>query len=298
MPDRAARERREPDSRNGSHASRGFHTWHPRAIVQFLASHHVGGWLCQLRSRGSFLLMLLFSVTVTIEPDAAGPTGGQGSAALSAGSREAAAGHPAGCSTPVSERKTETGCYTTAETSLGVLPSGALFWHLYAYPSRAAAEAARGPKATVAESFGKHWVFTIADESWRPASGEKVAVIGPLVVASDKATRRATWRRCSRPAHSLRRGPGHRHPGPEAWYVLSGSQCLETPNGVIMASAGGAAMVPEGWPMAVSDAGSETRRTVLLVLHPSSEPYSMAIDDPRSPGAPHSHWKPRGLCPR
>jgi quercetin dioxygenase-like cupin family protein len=92
--------------------------------------------------------------------------------------------------------------------------------------------------------------------------------------------------------------PGHRHPGPEAWYVLSGAQCLETPNGLVTASAGGTALVPEGWPTAVSSVGSETRRTVVLVLHPSSEPYSMAIDDPRSPGAPHAHWKPRGLCPQ
>jgi quercetin dioxygenase-like cupin family protein len=29
-------------------------------------------------------------------------------------------------------------------------------------------------------------------------------------------------------------GPGHRHPGLEAWYVLSGAQCLETPNGLAM----------------------------------------------------------------
>ena len=36
-------------------------------------------------------------------------------------------------------------------------------------------------------------------------------------------------------------------------------------------------------PMAVSGVGSETRRTVLLVLHPSSELYSMAIDDPEVP---------------
>ena len=252
-----------------------------------------------IRSRGSFLLLLvLFGVTVTSESDAAGPIAGQSNAPSPREAARAAAGNPAGCSTPVSERKTEIGCYTTAETSLGVLPSGALFWHLYAYPSRVAAEAARGPKATVAESFGKHWVFTIADESWHPTSGEKVAVIGPLVVASDKAYTARYMEGVFPPGSQPCCGPGHRHPGPEAWYVVSGSQCLETPNGVITASAGGAAMVPEGWPMAVSDAGSETRRTILLILHPSSEPYSMAIDDPRSPGAPHSHWKPRGLCPR
>jgi quercetin dioxygenase-like cupin family protein len=247
------------------------------------------------RSHGSLALALL-GVTVTIQLDAAGPAGRQRSATQAREARRAAAGSR-GCGTPVSERKTESGCYTTAETSLGVLPSGSLFWHLYAYPSRAAAEAARGPKGTVTESFGKHWLFTIAEESWHPAAGEKVAIIGPLVVAIDKPYTARYMEAVFPPGSQPVGGPGHRHPGPEAWYVLSGSQCLETPNGVITASAGGTAMVPEGWPMAVSDAGLETRRTVLLVLHPSSEPYSSAIDDPRSPGPPHAHWKPRGLCP-
>ena len=186
----------------------------------------------------------------------------------------------------------------TAETPVGALPSGSVFWHLYTYPSRAAAEAIRGPQGTVMDSFGKHWLFTIAEENWRPAAGERIA--------SRRTARRegklpytARYMEAEFPpgVQRGRIGPGHRHPGPEAWYVLSGAQCLETPNGLVMVSAGGTAMVPEGWPMAVSGVGSETRRTVVLILHPSSEPYSMAIDDPRSPGAPHSHWKPRGLCP-
>ena len=65
--------------------------------------------------------------------------------------------------------------------------------------------------------------------------------------------------------------------------MVSGSQCLETPNGLVMASAGGSALVPEGWPMAISAFGPETRRALVLVLHPSAEPYSMAVDDPRRP---------------
>ena len=169
------------------------------------------------RSRGPFVLTLLFGVTVTIQPDAAGQAGGQGSAAAAREAARSASGAPAGCSTPVSERKVETGCYTTAETSLEVLPSGTLFWHLYTYPSRAEAEAARGPKATVAESFGKHWVFTIAEESWNPASGEKVAVIGPLLVARDKAYTARYMEAVFPPGTQPVGGPGHRHPGPEAW---------------------------------------------------------------------------------
>jgi hypothetical protein len=202
-----------------------------------------------------------------------------------------------GCSTPVSDRKTEAGCYTTAEVRLGILPAVPLYWHLYSYPTQAAASAALAQRGTVTEVFGQHWLSTIADEHWRPAAGERAAVIGPLEVARDKPYT-ARYLEAVFPPDFDTGLVGHRHPGPEAWYVLTGTQCLETPNGLIMASAGGSAMVPEGWPMRISAVGPETRRALVLVLHPSAEPYSMAVDDPRRPGAPHSHWQPRGLCPK
>lgn len=205
---------------------------------------------------------------------------------------------PRGCDTLISQRKVEAGCYTTEITPLGKLPAGQLFWHLYQYPSREAAEAARGPMGTVAESFGKHWLYTIAEEGWHPSAGERIAVIGPLVIASDKPYTARYMEAVFPPGFTQPTIVGHRHPGPEAWFVLSGTQCLETPNGLIMASAGEGSMVPEGWPMYLSSVGPETRRAVVLVLHPSSEPYVMTVDDPRSPGAPHSHWTPKGLCPK
>ena len=90
---------------------------------------------------GFFALALVLGLTVTIQLDADGPSG-QGTAAAAPQAAQAAE-PPRGCGTPVSERKTEIGCYMTAETALGVLPSGSFFWHLDAYPSRAAAEAAR-----------------------------------------------------------------------------------------------------------------------------------------------------------
>ena len=209
----------------------------------------------------------------------------------------ASAGQVRGCSTPVRERKTEAGCYTTTEAPLGILPAVRLYWHLYSYPTQTAANTARAQRGTFAEVFGKHWLYTIAEEQWRPTAGEKVAVIGPLEVASDEPYT-ARYMEAVFPPDFETGLVGHRHPGPEAWYVLTGTQCLETPNGLIMASAGGSAMVPEGWPMRISAVGAETRRALVLVLHPSAEPYSMGVDDPRRPGAPHSHWKPRGLCPK
>src|SRR4051812_46682050 len=57
----------------------------------------------------------------------------------------------------VSERAgRKMGCWITATEALGELPQ-APFWHLDAYPTRAAAEAAKGPRGTVVESLGRVW---------------------------------------------------------------------------------------------------------------------------------------------
>jgi hypothetical protein len=185
-----------------------------------------------------------------------------------------------------------------AEASLGILPPRPLYWHIYEYPTRGEADAARGERATTAEVFGRHWLYTIADDQWRPAGGKKNALIGPFQVETDTPYTARYMEALFPPAgpQPYGDGSGHRHSGPEAWYVVSGAQCLETPNGLIVASAGGGAMVPEGWPMAISSVGVETRRALVLILHRSSEPYSMAVNDHRSHGAPHSDWKPQGLC--
>ena len=202
------------------------------------------------------------------------------------------------------------GLFLTAEAQLGILPAQPLYWHIYEYTSRAAAEAVRGDRGTAAEVFGRHWLYTIADEQWRPAAGERSWRSSvPFRSQPTRPTPHAICRRCFPWAgpQPYGDGSGHRHPGPEAWYVVSGAQCLETPNGLIVASAGGGAMVPDGWPMAIASVGGETRRALVLILHRSSEPYSMAVDgtprvpvsavsDHRSHGAPHSDWKPQGLC--
>jgi hypothetical protein len=203
-------------------------------------------------------------------------------------------GLPGWCETAVADRKEEGGCYTTAFLDLGVLPRGPIFWHLDTFPTRAAAEANRTPRSTVVDSHNRHWLFTIAEQGWRPAAGERVALIGPLTIDADTPYT-ARYQEAVIPAGFQDGvGAGHRHPGPEAWYVLAGGQCLETPNGVMTAHAGEAMLAPEGWPMAIASLGTETRRTVFLVLHRSGEPFSMPVG--AHPDAPHAHWTAKGLC--
>jgi len=192
---------------------------------------------------------------------------------------------PGGCNTPVSQRTSEVGCYVAATESLGALPKDPLFWHLDVYPTRAAADAAKGARATVVESFGKVWLYTIAAPEWRASSGERVATIGPLPISAGKQYTARYMEAVFTPGMQ---SAIHRHSGPEAWYLLSGTQCLETPQGITVARAGEGAVVPEGPPMALSSVGTETRRSVLLVLHDASQPWIEMESD----------WKPKGLCPK
>jgi quercetin dioxygenase-like cupin family protein len=52
----------------------------------------------------------------------------------------------------------------------------------------------------------------------------------------------------------------HRHAGPEAWYVLSGEQCLETPSGKSVIGTGQSGLVPGGPPMILMATGTRERR--------------------------------------
>jgi quercetin dioxygenase-like cupin family protein len=78
----------------------------------------------------------------------------------------------------------------------------------------------------------------------------------------------------------------HRHPGPEAWYVLTGEQCLETPGHRVIVRSGESGIVPEGPPMMLVGTGTSERRALVLVLHDSSKSMSALAPD----------WKSSGLC--
>ncbi len=195
---------------------------------------------------------------------------------------------PGGCDVPVSERSGEFGCYLTATQAIEALPAAPIFWHLDTYPTRAAAQAAaQGPASTVVESLGKVWLFTIAGAGWTPATGERVATIGPLPAA---AGRRYTARYMEAvfPSTQTMQTAVHRHSGPEAWYVVGGAQCLRTPESTTVIRAGHGGVVPAGPPMMLTSIGPEVRRALVLVLHDPSEPWMTIATD----------WKPTTDCPR
>jgi len=187
---------------------------------------------------------------------------------------------------PIAEKRQELGCYVVARQRLGALPQGTpLSWQLDVFPTRVAAEAAKGQLGAVIEAFERTWLFTIAPPDWRPGgSAEHVATVGPLPLGTPAAEYTAMYL-----ATTFRPGLAsfvHEHPGPEAWFIVSGSQCLETPDGALVGRAGEGMVVRGDLPMIIGATGSEIRRNFTLVLHDAAKPATNRVD----------HWKPRGLC--
>jgi quercetin dioxygenase-like cupin family protein len=190
-----------------------------------------------------------------------------------------------GCE-PVTQRAgREFGCFITAREELGPLPKdSALYWHIDAFTTRAAAEAAEAQRSTVVQSLGRIWLFTIAEGGWRPASGERIAMAGPLPLVEADAYAAVYMEGVFQPGmHS----PVHRHPGVEVWYTLEGEQCLETSQGKLVQRAGGpGVMVRGGVPMILTGTGTSVRRSLVLILQDATKPRSMLATD----------WTPAGLC--
>jgi hypothetical protein len=186
---------------------------------------------------------------------------------------------------PISERGTrEMGCFITAREVLGKLPQMPLFWHLDTYSTRAAADAAKGPRGTVVESIGKIWLFTVAGPGWRPIGGDRVAEIGPLPLVEADQYAAVYMEGLFEPGMA---SEVHRHPGVEAWYTLTGEMCVETPAGKLIQRAGDpGVIVAGGLPMELIGTGGSVRRSLVLILQDASKPRSSHASD----------WTPKGLC--
>jgi quercetin dioxygenase-like cupin family protein len=185
---------------------------------------------------------------------------------------------------PAAERAgRELGCYVIASTELGTLPDEPQYWYLDTFSTRHAATKAKGKNGKIVEAFGENWLFSIGNEHWKGSGGHRRARVGPLPVNSDHRYMAEYMEATFIPGmHST----AHGHSGPEAWYVLTGEQCLETPGQRMVVRAGESGIVPEGVPMMLVGTGTSKRRALVLVLHDSSR--SMTIQAP--------DWRPAGLC--
>ena len=192
---------------------------------------------------------------------------------------------PSGVCKPASMRTQEVGCWILADDPIGPLAKSPVFWALDVYPTRAAAEADKGARGTVLESLGKVWLLTIEYQESKPLHGSRAAEIGPLPVVAGENYSVQYMEAIFNPGMTA---PEHLHSGPEAWYTLAGETCLETSDGrVQIGSADGPpVIVPMGLSMHLTATGTEQRRSLVLILHQTSQPVS-TLDH---------KWVAKGLC--
>ena len=187
----------------------------------------------------------------------------------------------------ISQRTGQFGCWILADQPIGPLTRAQIYWHLDTYPTQEAANAAKGPRGVVANSFGKNWLLTIETTDWQaPAGGEHVATIGPLPLPVPIA---GSYTASFMEATFI---PGmksaiHDHPGPEAFFTLSGETCLETSEGMSIERPGGPpVIVAAGIPMQLTGIGKDKRQGFALVLHDSTQPGGHMVHN----------WTPKDLC--
>ena len=185
---------------------------------------------------------------------------------------------------PAGQKRPEFGCFAIASEKALQFPQSQIYWHVMTFPNRAAAEAAKSATGIVVQEDGRVWLSEFGPRNHVVRGGQSIAVVGPLELPPAKAYTVDLFFAVMRPGDSSR---VHIHPGPEAWYVIAGEQCLETPAGTTRAKTGETMFVPPNVPMELSITGTELRKSLALVIHDSIQPWGVA-----------SQWHPTGVCRR
>jgi quercetin dioxygenase-like cupin family protein len=183
---------------------------------------------------------------------------------------------------PSGEKRPDFGCFNVGVATGLHFSQASVYWHLRTFPSRTAAEAAKSATGIVVEEDGRVWLSEFGARNRAPRGGQAVAVVGPLRLPAAGSYAAVLSYAVMRPGDDSR---VHTHPGPEGWYVLAGTQCLETPAGARRARAGETMTVRSNTPMELSVTGTTLRRAFALVIH----------DAAQTRGKP-SDWKPSGAC--
>jgi hypothetical protein len=168
------------------------------------------------------------------------------------------------------------------EKKVAELPSGPLYWRLENFPTLVQAQGAAGPTSLAAEVAGKVWLFTLAPKDGATPGGTKVVEIGPLPIGTPFPPLNAS-------EYLLRvnlaggppgaKTPIHKHPGNEAFYVLSGKLGVNTYSGLFYAEAGTTMVGPgigDHAPMEVLNAGTIDLEALAIFVVDANRPFSSA----------------------
>jgi hypothetical protein len=172
-------------------------------------------------------------------------------------------------------------CAILVRKRLETLPRGPLVWRLETFSSLDVARRAQSSTSVVVQAASNVWLMTLGRKSGRTPGAKLVAEVGPLPMPTLGPLELLVGEAVG--FNGITRA--HVHPGPEAWYLVSGAQCVETPAGVTMLSAKHSMYEPTGTPMRLTYIGPDRRDALFIVVH-----------DPSVPWTAMSAWHPKDLC--
>src|SRR2546427_6529094 len=131
--------------------------------------------------------------------------------------------------------------------------------------------AAASPASVVVKADGKTWLFTVAGQHAAASSGGvRVAAVDLPPVPQAQSYELLAALAILQPGDDV---GVHTHPGPEAWHVLAGEQCLETAVGLSRAHTGQTMVAPAASPIKLVITGSSLRRAVFIVVPVRGPPW-------------------------
>lgn len=177
------------------------------------------------------------------------------------------------------ERRGGVGC-SLVETKL--LPTGLareLVWHIDRFESKANAQAAVSPVSVAFEANDVWWLMTLEPRAENHHGGKHVTAVHllPLPVA-----RRYAMLVISAYIPAGMTSRVHVHSGVEAFYVIDGEQCLETPSRIYPMPKGATAVVATGDTMRLVATGPGPRRSFAVVVYDAAQPPTTRPDNPPS----------------
>ena len=180
------------------------------------------------------------------------------------------------CTVDSPERRGEPGCTIVSDKRLPVPLRAPVLWHIDEFPTLADAQRVETPWSLAIVAHGSAWLYSLEADTTDHHGGKHRAVVGPIPVRPNQL-----YSMMSMSAYFL---PGqysvvHTHPGPEAWWVLEGEQCLQTTRTTIRAGAGQGAIVAEGDTMRMVGIGTGPRRALVLILHDADKPGGFTLQN-------------------
>ncbi len=178
------------------------------------------------------------------------------------------------------ERRGEIGCSIIENKSLPDGLKEPVYWHIGRFDSLDAARAAVGPASVAFEAAGTSWLMTIETQTVDHHGGIHVTQVGPLQLPrAPKYAIQVNSSKFTPGMYSL----AHLHSGVEAFYVIEGELCLETPTEAKTLRKGETLAIPTGIPMRVVITGSTPRHALAIIVHDATQPSTTRIEEGKGP---------------